>query len=568
MLTYDLSGGLHNLPLYEQIYNYIKQDILSGELATDTALPSKRAFAKQLNVSVITIENAYTQLLSEGFIYSLPRKGFYVSNIYGEGNIYGEDEFVYSSVNSDAARYTNNGSHGYGLIDGDKHVYAQGDGDKHRYAHGDGKEYGHGNFATHEYGHSNFDSPREDNNGSAKVQVSLHNTDSNSHKQEMYKSATRSVDIIYDFASNSTDPSSFPFDTWARVTRRTLNEDRDKLMVDSPANGTFELRSAIARYLHDFRGIYVSPESIIIGAGTESLYLLLILTFGQNLMYAYENPGYQKISQILDTYRVNHIGIPMDSDGIIPEELFRRNVNIIHITPSHHFPTGITMPVKRRYELLNLAAQRTNQTEDFSDIDNTRYIIEDDYDSEFRLSGRPIPSLYSMDKNGKVIYMNTFTKSLSSTIHISYMILPPKLLDIYKQKSFEKSCPVSNFEQLPLARFITEGYYEKHINRMRTSYRKKRDILINAIKSGPLGDFAEIHEEHSGLHFVLEIKFDEMGKNISDDEFSKKLLENGVRLLPLSYYGDTRPHHFMMNYSSIPIDNIEKAVDIIVKCAV
>ncbi len=538
MLTYDLSCGLHNLPLYEQIYNYIKQDILSGELATDTALPSKRAFAKQLNVSVITIENAYTQLLSEGFIYSLPRKGFYVSNIYGEGNIYGEDEFVYSSVNSDAARYTNNGSHGYGLIDGDKHVYAQGDG------------------------------LREDNIISTYNNGSLHNDVTNECNPKKQDSIKHSVDIIYDFVSNSTDPSSFPFDTWARVTRRTLNEDRDKLMVDSPANGTFELRSAIARYLHDFRGIYVSPESIIIGAGTESLYLLLILTFGQNIIYAYENPGYQKISKILDTYRVNHIGIPMDSDGIIPEELMRNNVNIIHTTPSHHFPTGITMPVKRRYELLNLAAQRTNLTDDFSDIENTRYIIEDDYDSEFRMSGRPIPSLYSMDKNDKVIYMNTFTKSLSSTIRISYMILPPKLLDIYKQKSFEKSCPVSNFEQLPLARFITEGYYEKHINRMRTSYRKKRDILINAIKSGPLGDYAEIHEEHSGLHFVLEIKFDEMGKNISDDEFSKKLLENGVRLLPLSYYGDTRPHHFMMNYSSIPIDNIEKAVDIIVKCAV
>lgn len=538
MLTYDLSGGLHNLPLYEQIYNYIKQDILSGELATDTALPSKRAFAKQLNVSVITIENAYTQLLSEGFIYSLPRKGFYVSNIYGEGNIYGEDESVYSSVNSDAAIYTNNGSHGYGLIDVDKHVYAQGDG------------------------------LREDNIRSTYSNDSLHNaitSECNPNKEDFIK---HSVDIIYDFTSNSTDPSSFPFDTWARVTRRTLNEDRDKLMVDSPANGTFELRSAIARYLHDFRGIYVSPESIIIGAGTESLYLLLILTFGQNIIYAYENPGYQKISQTLDTYRVRHIGIPIDSDGIIPEELLRRNVNIIHITPSHHFPTGITMPVKRRYELLNLAAQRTNQTEDFSDIDNTRYIIEDDYDSEFRMSGRPIPSLYSMDKNNKVIYMNTFTKSLSSTIHISYMILPPKLLDIYKQNFSKKSCPVSNFEQLPLARFITEGYYEKHINRMRTSYRKKRDILINVIKSGPLGDCSEIHEEHSGLHFVLEIKFDEMGKNISDDEFSKKLLENGVRLLPLSCYGDTRPHHFMMNYSSIPIDNIEKAVDIIVKCAV
>ena len=316
-------------------------------------------------------------------------------------------------------------------------------------------------------------------------------------------------------------------------------------MTNSPSNGTIELRSAIAEYLNEFRNIITSPDNIIIGAGTEYLYTILMQLLSADMVYATENPGYQKLSMILNTVGLKHIDIPVDSQGISVEKLKDSKATIVHVTPSHHFPTGITMPVRRRYELLNWASKN-------------HYIIEDDYDSEFRLSGRPIPSLYSMDTTGNVIYMNTFTKTLSSTIRISYMVLPDKLAELYHKKLSFYSCTVSNFEQLTLARFIDDGFFEKHINRMRTAYRKKRDLILNVIKNGPLSNKAEIKEANAGLHFILKLD-----TKYKDNELTDKLLKHGIKIYPLSYYGNNEAHSFIVNYSSVPEDKMEEAIKVI-----
>jgi GntR family transcriptional regulator/MocR family aminotransferase len=303
-----------------------------------------------------------------------------------------------------------------------------------------------------------------------------------------------------------------------------------------------ELREAIVRHLQDFRGIQVEPEQVIVGAGSEYLYGLLIQLLGQDCIYALEEPGYQKLRQIYEAASVSFVNIPMDEQGILLDSLAASKADIVQISPSHHFPTGIVMPVSRRYGLLQWASESPNH-----------YIIEDDYDSELRLQGKPIPALFSIDVSDKVIYFNTFTKSLASTIRISYMILPKPLLQRFYDRLGFYSCTVSNFEQYTLARFIQEGYFEKHINRMRGYYRNLRDVLLNAFRSSPLADRITIHEEDSGLHFLLTLKTE-----YSDTELKEKALKAGVRVSFLSdyYYNpDTKlpgsEHTAVIHYSGI-----------------
>ncbi len=468
MLTYSFTGITDNL--YEHLYKCIRDDVLSGSLPADYKLPSKRSFAKNLSVSTITVENAYNQLMSEGFIYSLPRKGFYVSEIFpGE----------YPAPETESSDET-----------------------------------------THK-------------------PLSSFPSDSD------YDVTGHSTSYRVDFSSNNTSPDSFPFTTWAKLTRRILSDSRDKLMTNSPSNGTLELRLAIAEYLKEFRGIYTSPDNIIVGAGTEYLYTILLQLLGGGMTYAIEKPGYRKLSMILDTVGIKSVDIPVDDKGLNVDILRRSNADIVHVTPSHHFPTGITMPVKRRYELLKWAQE----------ADTPRYIIEDDYDSEFRLTGRPIPPLFGMDSS-HVIYMNTFTKSLTSTIRISYMVLPDELAARYRERLSFYSCTVSNFEQLTLAAFISEGYFEKHINRMRTAYRRKRDCILDAIKKSPLDSVSEIKEEDAGLHFIINLKTE-----LADNEVTDRLRKAGINLLPLSYYGSETTHSFLINYSSVPMDDINNIIE-------
>lgn len=457
MLTYSFER-LNNQSLYAHLCQCIKDDIVAGKLTPGYKLPSKRSFAKNLGVSTITVENAYAQLLSEGYIYSIPKKGFYVSDF----KVGIEKPLKLSTEN-----------------------------------------------------------------------VAL--------------SSGRS-DFFADFSSNQTRPENFPFSIWAKLMRETLSERSAEVMTKPPCGGILGLRAAIAGHLEQFRGMHVAPEQIFIGAGTEYLYGLLIQLLGFDKVYAIEDPGYEKIAQIYASYGVKYHYISMDHHGVCMDELGASGADVVHISPSHHFPTGIVTPISRRYELLGWAAKSEN-----------RYIIEDDYDSEFRLVGKPIPSLQSMDITQKVIYINTFTKSLSSTMRISYMVLPPKLANRFLERLSFYSCTVSNFDQYALMRFINEGYFEKHINRMRTFYHKQRDTLLAAIKKSPISSLVTITEEDSGLHFLLKIH-----TSLSDEVIIRRALQGGVKLKSLSMYchasPDTAAHTFIINYSYVESARIEEAI--------
>lgn len=463
MLTYSFENIGHT-PLYEHLYKCIKNDIMNGTLPAGTKLPSKRSFASNLGVSAITVENAYAQLLSEGYIYSRPKKGYYVST------------FSRSLLPPRAMPET---------------------------------------------------------------AVAL--------------PETRPV-FFADFSSNQTRPDNFPFSVWAKLMRETMQERNNELMTKPPCGGIFELREAIASHLKQFRDMQVQPEQIFVGAGTEYLYGLLVQLLGFDKVYAIENPGYEKIAQIYESYQVRRRFIDMDDCGIRMDRLEESGADVVHISPSHHFPTGIITPVSRRYELLGWAAKS-----------DSRYIIEDDYDSEFRLTGKPIPALQSIDLMEKVIYINTFSKSLTSTMRISYMVLPPGLAQRFLEQMSFYSCTVSNFEQYALMRFIREGYLEKHINRMRNYYHRQRDALLDAIKKSPLSSRVTITEEDSGLHFLMKID-----TALSDTELMEKAREKGLRLTALSRYYH-RPdsdveHIFIINYSYLEAEHISEAIRRLYQC--
>lgn len=464
MITYTFTNTGSD-SLYEYLYKCIKNDILQGNIRAGEKLPSKRTFAKNLGISVITVENAYEQLIAEGYIYSIPKKGFYVTDLKKEV------ETEKKTVTKEMVPITG-GESGY--------------------------------FA--------------------------------------------------DFTSNQTQSELFPFTVWTRMIREVLGENQIQLMTNPPCGGIYPLREAIAKYLKEFRGMTVLPEQIIIGAGTEYLYGLLIQLLGTDKIYAVENPGYRKIAKIYRSWKVACEYIDMDEEGVQIGELQRKRVDILHISPSHHYPTGIVMPVSRRYELLGWASKSSRH-----------YIIEDDYDSELRLGGQPIPTMQSIDVSDRVIYMNTFTKTLASTVRISYMILPPPLLEQFYERLSFYSCSVSNFEQYTLGKFIEEGFFEKHINRLRNHYHKKRDILLGAIRESRLGNLVHISGEEAGVHFLMEIQTEK-----EEEEFLTCAQTQGIRLSPLSAHYHNRETErknvYVMNYSSVQMEDTQEIVRRLERC--
>ena len=362
------------------------------------------------------------------------------------------------------------------------------------------------------------------------------------------------ADLVSISGSNA-DPGLFPFSVWAKISRRILSEKARELMKVPVTGGCRDLRKAISGHLSSFRGMLVDPDQIIIGAGTEYLYGLLIQLLGRNHIYATENPCYRKLLKIYLQHDVRCIPVLMDDDGILVSELEKSGAEIAHITPNHHFPTGITMPAERRCEVLAWSVSQKD-----------RFIIEDDYDSEFRFTGMPLPTLFSMDGAGRVIYMNTFSKTLTPTIRISYMVLPPDLADrFYRNLSFY-SCTVSNFEQHTLAEFINQGYLEKHINRMRLYYTRKRQSIFRAIENSGLGRLSRVYENRAGLHFLLEL-----ATKMPDEELRKRLLEKKILVRTLSEYyisEDRAPEHLLLtDYSGLDPKTAENAFRIIAEIA-
>ena len=352
--------------------------------------------------------------------------------------------------------------------------------------------------------------------------------------------AQRSSDII-DLTANG--PAHFPFSVWSRLQREALLDLGEELLLPLHNQGNWELRRAIAEHLSQFRGMQVDADNILIGAGTDFLYNLLIQLLGREQRYAVEEPGYGKIRKIYAAGGATCVSVKMDELGVVPESLL--SANVLHISPSHHFPTGLVTPMSRRLELLA-----------WVNGDEDRWIIEDDYDSEFRFAAHPMPTLQSLDRGGRVIYMNTFSKTLAPSIRISYMVLPEKLMGQFREKLGFYSCTVPGFEQVTLARFLSRGHFEKHINRMRKFYKSRRNRIMDMIAQSPVSHRITVREENAGLHFLLQTQ-------VSDEELMARCAEMGIRVRTLgSYYHGPVPEAdrgcLVVNYSGLTEAQMEQ----------
>ena len=299
----------------------------------------------------------------------------------------------------------------------------------------------------------------------------------------------------YDFRTDFVDNGCFPFSTWARLSRSVLSEYSSALLRATDPCGAAELREEIVRYLHDFRGINVSPDNILIGAGSEYLMHLVIQLLGRDRVYALENPGYRKLYQIFAANGVTVRPTPLDKHGLRADALTASDASVVYLTPSHHFPLGTVMTAARRLEILRWASEAPD-----------RYIIEDDYDSEFRYASRPIPALGELDRTGRVVYVNTFAKSLAPGLRIGYLVLPNALMARYRERFSRYSSTVPSFDQHTLAAFMHTGGFERHISRSRKVYQARRDALMAALDR-ELADLPhEVSRSEAGLHLLLHMR--------------------------------------------------------------
>lgn len=448
MLTYELKKQ-PGCPLYEALYRAIRDDILSGRLEPDRKLPSKRVLADHLEVSKITVEGAYNRLLSEGFIRSTEKIGYFVEPV-------------------------------------------------------------------------------------ARLPVAAAVT------QGPVRDQKKLIDLT------GSGAAGFPLSVWNRLQREVLRDLQEELLEPVPSQGLPGLRQAIADHLAQFRGMAVDPGCIVIGAGTDFLYNLLIQLLGPNLCYALEEPGYHKIRRIYQAAGARCISAPMDRSGVMPGSL--QDAQVLHLSASHHFPTGIITPMERRQELLEWVRQKQD-----------RWIIEDDYDSEFRFDARPMRAMFGQENGGRVIYINTFSKTLAPSIRIGYMILPPKLMEQLNSRLSFYSCTVSCFEQHTLARFISRGYFETHINRMRKHYKAVRNRVLDMIRELPV----EVYEENAGLHFIVKLE-----TQLDDARLAERLAQMGLRVRTLSscYYGpvpDKDRSCIVLSYAGLTEQDLDKLEEIV-----
>lgn len=494
-LTIPLEIG-GRVPLYEQIYQYIRQDIIDGKISPGEKLPSTRLLAKYLQVSRSTTDLAYGQLLSEGYVRTVPGSGYYVCELQNE-----------------LLQLTGAGSN------------------RKRADHGrssDAQMEGHDGWpaGTQTGGHDRWPSDAQ--------------TDGRGGRQKNQ--------ICFDFSLGEVEWSDFSMTSWRKAVKCMLQEDMSGLFEAGIPQGEENLRQEIGRYLYQARGVSCQAQQIVIGAGNEYLLMLLDqMLHGARRAVAMESPTYRQAYQTFCNLGWEIAPVPMDAAGMRPKELEASGANLAYIMPSHQFPLGTVMPMNRRMELLQWA----NKAEG-------RYIIEDDYDSEFRYKGKPIPSLQGSDPYGRVIYLGTFSKSIAPAIRVSYMVLPPGLIAAYRTSCGFYSSTVSRIQQQILYHFMREGYFERHLNKMRRIYRGRHDALLQELKEQRW--VTRIYGENAGLHVLAEVAADK-----SEEEIVRQAAERQVRVYGLGEYsigpkGDRENPILLLGYARLTEEQIREGI--------
>ena len=459
------------MPIYEQIYRYIRDDIISGSLPCGMKLPSGRGLASHLSVSRNTIDMAYGQLVAEGYIEPVPQKGYYVCKL---DYLYAQKENLY-----------NGGS-------------------------AEGEQTGYG----------------RENAVESKISYKV------------------------DFSLNGVDMDYFPYGTWRKLMRECLIDDNKDLFLSGDHQGDLELRQAVQSYLYQSRGVRCKPEQIIIGAGSDYMLLLLSRIFESKKHIAMENPTYKQAYTFFESLGYQISPVSVDEQGMRTELLEATGAELAYVTPAHHFPMGMVLSASRRQKLLAWAGGEEG-----------RYIIEDDYDSEFRYAGKPIPALHSQDPFGKVIYIGTFSKAIAPGIRISYMVLPEKLLNRYHQVADFYFSTVSRIDQRLISRFLLQGDFERHLNRMRKIYKTKHDMLLQELRESGLP--VEIAGSSAGLHFLLVVG----GKTADAAEQEKRMVEaaakEGIHIYALSDFyirEELRQPAVLLGYARLKEAEIKEGV--------
>lgn len=451
MITISLNTD-SDKPMYLQIYEYIKKEILTGRLSHPEKLPSARTLAENLQVSRSTVDTAYEQLVAEGYIDAKEKRGFFVNSI------------------------------------------------------------------TH----------------------TQHFTKSTEHSSAPDTSLSGLEKVLYDFDPDAIDTLHFPYSIWKSIGRNQL--DNPDNFTSGDHFGDYGLRLAISDYLHGSRGVNCTPDNIIVGAGLDHLLQMLCVLFERKAVIAMEDPGYRSARQVLLSSGYTVQDIPLCQGAFDVLSLKQHPADICYVTPSHQFPLGSVLSISRRQALLDWAYEKEN-----------RYVIEDDHDSEFRYKGKPIPALQSLDHGQRVIYMGTFSKAISPAIRTGYMVLPASLLSLYKERCGGYACPVSRINQAILTEFIKEGYFEKHLNRMRKIYKGKHDYMLEQLHSHFSDGLLDISADNAGLYIILHYH-----GPLTDEAIEEKAEKNGIRLRPLKGYYANLPAAYRPSYL-LGFANLEEA---------
>ena len=444
----DLQGGA-KAPLYEKIYEYIKNEIVDGKISKGEKLPSTRLLAKNLSVSRSTVELAYDQLLAEGYIEAEPYRGYFVCDIEA---LYQLEQRNHMQEKLQA-----------------------------------GQDWQPG------------------------------------WKTEIKHGAGSSKQKEIDFSPYTIDTQNFPYNVWRKLHKKVLLDDREEILLSGDGQGDYELRVAIADYLHQARGVNCAAEQIVIGAGNEYLELLLAQVLGEKKTVLMDDPTYLQAYRTFSNMGYLVKNIPAEQGSMPIEAVRRENADILYVMPSHQFPLGTVMPLKQRLELLKWASEKEG-----------RYLIEDDHDSEYRYKGKPIPSLQSIDHEEKVIYLGTFSKSIAPSLRISYMVLPQHLLKNYQNFCGFYSTTVSKIQQEVLCGFIRGGYFGRHLNKMRGIYKNKHDFLVSELKKRPWVE--NIAGDNAGLHVLVHVD-----TQMNEAELCERAAEQGIHLMGISEHYIHKP---------------------------